>query len=132
MQTAAQAISKGLAFSVYGENIIILFQNAAILLLIWQYNKSIGSLEKLGVVVFFGAYAFVLYSGQVMTEDLWLLVSNSSSLMQMASKLPQLYTNFTNKSTGQMAFFTFFLNFAGAVARLGTVMFESDDIYFQI
>ena len=35
MQTAALAVSKGMAFSVYGENLIILVQNAAIIFLIW-------------------------------------------------------------------------------------------------
>ena len=31
-----------------------------------------------------------------------------------------------------MAFFTFFLNFVGGIARLGTVLIESDDFMFRL
>lgn len=37
-----------------------------------------------------------------------------------------------NKSTGQLAFFTFFLGFAGTMARLGTVLVETDDFLFML
>jgi mannose-P-dolichol utilization defect protein 1 len=132
MQTAATAFSKGLPFSVYGENIIILGQNFVILLLIWQFNKTIGCMEKLFFIAFFSAYTFILFSGEYMDDQLWNMVSSSSSIMNLAAKMPQLYANYCAKSTGQMAFFTFFLNFVGTIARLGTVLFESDDVYFQI
>jgi prolipoprotein diacylglyceryltransferase len=36
------------------------------------------------------------------------------------------------KSTGQMAFATFLLTFLGSVARLGTVLVESDDFMFKL
>lgn len=48
------------------------------------------------------------------------------------SRLPQIYENFKNKSTGQLAFITFFLNFGGGIARLITVLFETDDLFFQL
>ena len=50
----------------------------------------------------------------------------------IVAKVPQLYSNFSNKSTGQLAFLTFMLNFAGSLARLGTVLFESDDMLFRL
>lgn len=132
MQTAAQAMSSGLPFSVYGENLIILVQNAMIMLLIFQYNKDIGMLEVMFVIGFFGAWGFSLFAGGFMTPELWQMVSTSNSVLSLVGKGPQLWTNFCNKSTGQMAFVTFLLNFLGGIARLGTVLFESDDIYFQI
>ena len=48
------------------------------------------------------------------------------------SRLPQIYTNFRNKSTGQLAFFTFFLGFAGSAARLATVLVETDDFLYRL
>ncbi len=48
------------------------------------------------------------------------------------SRLPQIYTNYSNKSTGLLSFFTFILSFAGAAARLGTVLFETDDLLYQM
>ena len=74
-------MSKGLPFTVYGENLIILVQNINIMLLIWSYNKTIGLVEKLLVISFFGAYGYVLYSDKFMTGDLWQIVSSSSSAM---------------------------------------------------
>ena len=41
-------------------------------------------------------------------------------------------TNFKNKSTGNLAFFTFFLGFAGSLARLATVMAETDDFLYLL
>mgnify|MGYP000864314278 CR=1 FL=1 len=132
MQTAALAMSKGMAFSVYGENLIILVQNAAIILLIWQFNKDINIIVKILVLLFWIGYAYILFTPNFLGNNEWTLISSSSTLLNIIAKLPQIYSNFTAKSTGQMAFFTFFLNFAGAIARLGTVLFESDDFYFRL
>lgn len=52
--------------------------------------------------------------------------------MNIVAKLPQIYKIFSDKSTGALAFFSFFLNWAGSIARLGTVMVESDDFMFQL
>ena len=47
IQTVGLALSKGIGFSVYGENAIICAQNVVIILLIWSYSKNIGFAEKL-------------------------------------------------------------------------------------
>jgi hypothetical protein len=39
--------------------------------------------------------------------------------------------NWRNQSTGVLAFVTFFLAWAGTIARTGTVLFESDDKLYQ-
>ena len=61
MQTAGSAMFMGIAFSVYGESVIIFVQNILIILLLWVYNKKISLVEKLGVVAFFAGYAYVLF-----------------------------------------------------------------------
>ena len=50
----------------------------------------------------------------------------------MLSRVPQIIANYRNQSTGQLAFFTFLLSFLGVVARLGTVMLETDDFLYQL
>ena len=60
------------------------------------------------------------------------MISSSNTILNICSKLPQIITNFNNKSTGSLAFITFFLNFAGGIARLGTVLMESDDFMFRL
>ena len=62
MQTAGQAISKNIPFSVYGESLIIMCQNFIIISLIWKYNKSIGTIEKIVVAVFGLGYAYLLFA----------------------------------------------------------------------
>ena len=45
--------------------------------------------------------------------------------------MPQIITNFKNKSTGQLAFVTFLLNWFGAFARCITIFVESEDPAFR-
>jgi len=52
--------------------------------------------------------------------------------MNIMAKVPQIYTIFCNKSTGQLAFFGFILSFLGSIARTATVLMETDDFMFQI
>merc|ERR1711957_298316 len=61
MQTAGSAMAMSIPFSVYGESIIIMVQNFFILLLIWNYNKSIGAIEKMAVFLFYVSYAYFLF-----------------------------------------------------------------------
>jgi len=46
--------------------------------------------------------------------------------------MPQIINTFRLGTTGQLAFATFFLNFAGSAARLWTVFVESDDFMFRL
>jgi mannose-P-dolichol utilization defect protein 1 len=50
----------------------------------------------------------------------------------LLSRVPQIIANYRNQSTGQLAFFTFFLSFLGVIARLGTVLLETDDFLYQL
>jgi hypothetical protein len=130
---ASYSIRQKIPFSVYGESLIILAQNAVIVLMFWTYSKSISVLEK--IALFFGylAYSYLLFSGDhYLTQTHWDLVQKSSMFLMVASRVPQIITNFMNKSTGQLAFITFFLNFAGGLARLFTVMVETSDFMYQL
>ena len=123
-------------FSVYGDNLIILMQNFVIVLLLWTFNKQISAVEKLFCFVLMTSYSYFLFSDVFLTEEQWQYVAQSNLLLSnisfficvvVLSRVPQIYTNFVNKSTGQLAFLTFFLAFAGVVARLGTVLVETND-----
>lgn len=135
MQTAGMGFYSGLSFTVYGESFIIFAQNCIIILLVWTYSKSIGFLEKLIIFAFLVVYAALLFdpSGKgIFTDEHFKVITSASLGMNLMAKLPQIYTIFCNKSTGVLAFFSFFLNFAGSIARLGTVLFESDDFMFRL
>jgi mannose-P-dolichol utilization defect protein 1 len=104
-----------------------------IILLFWVYSSKISVVEKVVLFTFFSAYSFVLFQGNTFLGDYeWQLVQKSNMFLMVSSRVPQILTNFQNKSTGQLAFFTFILNFLGGLARLATVMVETDDFMYQL
>ena len=82
MQTAGSAMFMGLAFSVYGESVIIMVQNFFIILLLWVYNKNISLLEKLAVIAFFSGYGYILFATpQLIEQYQWDIISSSNSIL---------------------------------------------------
>ena len=77
----------GLAFSVYGEGVIITVQNWIIILMIWGLNKQIGLAEKALWLVFFTVYVGFLYTDSV-TEDVWSAINSSSMIFTLAARVP--------------------------------------------
>ena len=127
LHTLATSRHLKLDFTVYGETITILVQQVIIILLIYKYDKDVGMLEKLAFVAFASAYSTVLLTETNVPENAWPLITSSNIIFNILSRLPIIYENFCSKSTGVLAFLTFFMGWAGAVARLGTVLMESDD-----
>ena len=89
-----------LSFSVYGETVIILGQNLLVLALIYNYDKTIGTVEKLAFVAFISVYLTVLLMDSVVPEHVWPLVSSSCIIFNMLSRVPVIYQNFVSKGTG--------------------------------
>lgn len=89
-------------------------QNFIIIALIWKYNKSIGTLEKLTAAAIGLGYAYLLFGiPQAIPDDMWGVISSSNSILSkylyllliwsfvdIIAKLPQLISNFKMKSTG--------------------------------
>ena len=132
LATAALSIHLGLDFWVYGETFVITVQNLIIILMIWSMDKKISVLEKGVFVITTTGVAYLMFEASMMTEDMWALVSSSSILLNMSARVPQILQNFSAKSTGQNAFATFFLNWAGGIARTATVVLNSDDFMYTM
>mmetsp|Transcript_2715 Transcript_2715/g.4614 ORF Transcript_2715/g.4614 Transcript_2715/m.4614 type:complete len:173 (+) Transcript_2715:44-562(+) len=99
MQVAAFAISQGIPFSVYGENLIISAQNFIIIFLIWKYNRKIELTEKFLAFIFLSMYTAVLFTKGnfgVIGPAQWKMISSSTSMLNIAARLPQIMTNFKN------------------------------------
>ena len=88
VNTAALSMHLGLAFSVYGETLIILAQNAIIILLLWSYQKKVSFLEKITFLAIVSGYSYVLFTGDLITEDMWAMVSSSSIGLNIVSRVP--------------------------------------------
>jgi 3-deoxy-D-manno-octulosonic acid (KDO) 8-phosphate synthase len=52
--------------------------------------------------------------------------------LNVASRSTQILGVFQARSTGQMAFISFFLAWAGGAARLATVLIESENFTFKL
>lgn len=52
-------------------------------------------------------------------------------MFNILSRVPQIWNNYSSSSTGVLSFVTFFLGWAGACARLATVLIESDDPLYK-
>lgn len=110
-------IVQGLQFRDYGENVFIFVQLIVLVLMVARMQKKLPT--ALGVLVAemctFGVFA----SGYLPTHIHQTLLS-SQIVLNIGSRVPQIRSNFQNKSTGALSFLTFFLAFGGGVARVMT------------
>lgn len=88
--TIGNSRRQGLSFSVYGEGVFIEFQNFLIIMLIWNYNKSIFMLEKLFFCCLTFAYAFLLFEGSLMTPEIWDMIASSGIVLVLLQRIPQI------------------------------------------
>ena len=119
---------QGFPFLSYGESIVILVQNIIIVLLVWMYTKEVTTGHKLKVFVLISAAiggAFALPSGYLQ------LLPSIAIVLTIASRVPQVYANYSSGGTGVASSITWLLNFVGAVVRVFTTFNETGDM-FQI
>ena len=94
VNTLGNALHQKLAFSVYGENAIILVQNAIVILLIYYYDKSVGIGEKIVYILFMIVYVSWLIMDVNVPEEAWPAISGCSVLLNIASRVPQIISNY--------------------------------------
>ncbi|KAI9264418.1 hypothetical protein BY458DRAFT_513969 [Sporodiniella umbellata] len=122
--TLSYNLRQGNPFSTFGEIMFISLQNLIITNLIFyfgqqQFGKMFGTLFML--IAFF--YSLNSVVSPVLLSSLYA----ATIPLSLASKMPQIYINFKNKSTGQLSVFTVVNYFAGSAARVFTTMTELDD-----
>ena len=81
--------------------------------------------------MFLIGYGGVLLDGKMVPKNVWPLISSSCILLNIMSRVPQIISIYSSKSTGVLSFITFFLACAGSYARLATVLIESDDLLYK-
>lgn len=124
--TLSYHLRSGNPFSTFGEIMFICIQNVIILSLMFYYGRQSSLLVTtlLGLAGLFYTLNNQLLVSQVMMNTLYAITIPLS----LASKVPQIYTNFTNKSTGQLSVFTVVNYLAGSAARVFTTYAELDDM----
>jgi len=96
LHNSAYAIHKGFPFSIYGENLIMMFQNYILIMLIWTYEKEVHMFEKIFTCIFITLYSFMLYDDKLISEQVWVVLTSSQALFILCSRLPQIRTNYNN------------------------------------
>ncbi|KAI9318534.1 hypothetical protein BX666DRAFT_1835441, partial [Dichotomocladium elegans] len=112
-------------FSTYGESFFLMIQNILISLMVLFYNRRYGATAG-------GLIAYLLFLSFLTSATLvpsWLMASLYAITipLSLASKVPQIYTNYVNRSTGQLSVFAVFNYFFGTTARVFTTVMELDD-----
>jgi len=121
-------------FGTYGETVFVTIQNFVIIFLIYYYGNGDKKPEGISPS-FFGIlaiYVVVLYSflqnpGNLVDVSLIQSLQTLNIPILISSRVPQIISNFTTKSTGQLAIATWLLTFAGAIARVFTTLQEAYD-----
>ena len=97
-------------------------QNIVLLFLIYKYQK-----RSLGrrVVVLVGLVSWLAAAqGGHLTAELLSKLFDLNSIILLISRIPQIAQNYRSKSTGQLSFITYLMNFLGTVARVFTTLQE--------
>ncbi|KAF7091855.1 hypothetical protein CFC21_094400 [Triticum aestivum] len=118
----AYCIHKGLPFSAYGELAFLLIQAIILIGIIYYYSPPMGSKTWMKALLYCGLAPTVL-AGKI-DPGLFEILYASQHAIFFCARVPQIWKNFTNKSTGELSFLTSFMNFAGSLVRVFTSIQE--------
>jgi mannose-P-dolichol utilization defect protein 1 len=118
--------NQGFRFMTYGEAVFVAAANLIIICQILSFEHGGVGIQGVAGIALYGAGVYALLSGLVPFPVL-LILQGCVTPMTIASRVPQIWESFRNKSTGQLSFITWFLNFGGSVARIFTTLQEVDD-----
>uniref|UniRef100_A0A1D1ZCC9 Mannose-P-dolichol utilization defect 1 protein homolog n=1 Tax=Anthurium amnicola TaxID=1678845 RepID=A0A1D1ZCC9_9ARAE len=115
-------LHKGLPFSAYGELAFLLIQAIILVAIIYYYSPPIGTKTYMKALLYCGLAPTVL-SGQI-DPMLFEALYASQHAIFFCARVPQIWKNYKNKSTGELSFLTFFMNFGGSLVRVFTSIQE--------
>lgn len=107
---------QGNPWSAYGETIIVAVQSVLILGMIWAY-KWPGLLEVSAIVAVLAAAVQGAYMSGIEGQE---TVQLLTTVLFALARGVQVWQNFAQGSTGELAVATLFMNFAGSAARIFT------------
>jgi hypothetical protein len=134
----------GYPFSTYGEGVFILIQSCILgriglfsscfsfsdmllLILIAKYNKELNAVFFASFLAFLG-FLVACFSESLVPASVMSLLQAGSIAIFSASRIPQIWENFSHKHTGLLSIITVLLTFVGALARIFTTLQEVNDV----
>lgn len=119
----AYCVHKGLPFSAYGELAFLLIQALILVAVIYYYSQPIGMKTWIRALLY-SALAPTVLAGQI-NPVLFEALYASQHAIFLFSRIPQIWKNFSNKSTGELSFLTSLMNFGGSMVRVFTSIQEN-------
>ncbi|KAJ3706783.1 hypothetical protein LUZ61_010488 [Rhynchospora tenuis] len=118
----AYCIHKGLSFSAYGELASLLVQAIILVAVIYYFTGPI-KVKTWVLVLLYGAIAPTILAGRIDPVLFEALYASQHAIFIFA-RVPQIWKNFSNKSTGELSSLTCLMNFGGSLVRVFTSIQE--------
>ncbi|MQM08487.1 hypothetical protein Taro_041345 [Colocasia esculenta] len=123
-------LHKGLPFSAYGELVFLLIQAIILVAIIYYYSHPLGSKTWMKALLYpFAKIISNLTSPTILAGQidpvLFEALYASQHAIFFCARVPQIWKNYKNKSTGELSFLTFFMNFGGSIVRIFTSVQEN-------
>ncbi|TMW92848.1 mannose-P-dolichol utilization defect 1 protein homolog 2 [Solanum pennellii] len=118
----AYCLHKGLPFSAFGEYLFLLIQAIILVAIIYYFSQPLGMKTWMKGLLYCAVAPTVL-AGQI-DPVLFEALYASQHAIFLCARIPQIWKNFKGKSTGELSFLTFFMNFAGSMVRVFTSLQE--------
>lgn len=116
----AYFLHKELPFSAFGELAFLWIQALILVACIYYLSRPLSVTTWPRAILYF-ALAPTLFTGKI-DPLLFEALYTSKHLIFLSARLPQIWKNFRNKSTGQLSFLTYVMNFGGCMARIFTTI----------
>ncbi|CAH9071046.1 unnamed protein product [Cuscuta epithymum] len=118
----AYCLHKGLPFSAFGEYAFLLIQALILVATIYYFSQPLGTKTWMRALLYCGIAPTIL-AGKI-DPMLFEALYASQHAVFLFARIPQICENFKNKSTGELSFLTFFMNFGGSMVRVFTSIQE--------
>ncbi|KAK8581014.1 hypothetical protein V6N13_144065 [Hibiscus sabdariffa] len=118
----AYCLHTGLPFSAYGELVFLLIQAIILVAIIYYFSQPLG-ISTWGRALLFCAIAPTVLAGRIDPFLFEALYASQHAIFFFA-RVPQIWKNFSNKSTGELSFLTCLMNTAGSLVRVFTSIQE--------
>lgn len=112
--------------STYMELPIISIQNWIVFMFIFYYSGQLMSVSRICFLIGFVLFGYLLTTTLVPMVIIEYVFSAQVFII-CGSRFPQIYENYSSKSTGALSFITITLTFFGSTARLFTILQEVSD-----
>lgn len=118
----AYCLHNGLPFSAFGEYAFLLVQAIILVAVTYYYSQPVGTGRWMRALLYCGIAPTIL-AGKVDPIIFEALYASQHAIF-LCARIPQIWKNFRNKSTGELSFITCFMNCAGSMVRVFTSIQE--------